>query len=142
MTDAELLQSWGSEEQRPFTGWDFSYLDGRIHQEQLPWSYAARAAALLDQSAAALDVGTGGGEQLLGLRDHWPPRLTATEDHPPNLRLATERLEPLGTRVVPVRLADDAPMPFADDEFDLVLDRHSAFNWNEVARVLARAGHS
>jgi SAM-dependent methyltransferase len=140
LTDAELLAAWEREEQRLFTGWDFSYLAGRMHQEQAPWSYTARAAALLDGSSCVLDLGTGGGERLLGLRGHWPPRLTATEDYPPNLRLATQRLAPLGVRVVPVRLADDAPMPFADGEFDLVLDRHSAFNWNEVARVLARGG--
>jgi hypothetical protein len=31
-------------------------------------------------------------------------------------------------------------MPFSDDEFDLVLDRHSAFNPREVARMLAPGG--
>ena len=31
-------------------------------------------------------------------------------------------------------------MPFADSEFDLILDRHSAFNPHEVARILAPGG--
>jgi hypothetical protein len=31
-------------------------------------------------------------------------------------------------------------MPFEDGEFDLVLNRHSAFNPNEVARILALGG--
>jgi SAM-dependent methyltransferase len=31
-------------------------------------------------------------------------------------------------------------MPFADDEFDLVLNRHGAFNAKEVARILAPGG--
>ena len=35
---SELIASWKWEEQRPFTGWDFSYLDGRWHEETPPWS--------------------------------------------------------------------------------------------------------
>ena len=31
-------------------------------------------------------------------------------------------------------------MPFADDEFDLVLNRHGAFNAAEMARILAPGG--
>jgi SAM-dependent methyltransferase len=42
--------------------------------------------------------------------------------------------------VVDVRLTDDGSMPFANDEFDLVLNRHSAFNPREVARILAPGG--
>jgi len=64
----------------------------------------------------------------------------ATEDYPPNFRLATERLAPLGVQVVDVPLGDDAPMPFTDGEFDLVLNRHSAFNAREAARILAPSG--
>jgi SAM-dependent methyltransferase len=41
---------------------------------------------------------------------------------------------------VDVRLADDGLMPFADGEFDLVLNRHSGFNAKEVARILAPGG--
>ena len=36
--------------------------------------------------------------------------------------------------------SDDAPMPFADGEFDLVLNRHAAFNAREAARVLSDGG--
>lgn len=80
------------------------------------------------QAASVIDLGTGGGERLLALQEHWPRRVVATEDYPPNFRLATERLAPLGVQVVDVPLGDDAPMPFTDGEFDLVLNRHSAFN--------------
>ena len=136
----DFVETWYREEQQPFTGWDFSYLSGRMAEERPPWSYADRAAALLDRATAALDVGTGGGERFLALRDHWPTRVTETEEYPPNLALVRERLEPLGVRVVDACLTDVDPLPFASGEFDLVLNRHSAFNSAEVGRVLAAGG--
>ena len=66
--------------------------------------------------------------------------VVATEEYAPNLKLATERLVPLGVKVVDVRLTDCDPVPFSDREFDLVLNRHSAFNPDEVARILRPGG--
>ena len=43
-------------------------------------------------------------------------------------------------RVFDVRLTDESLIPFSDCEFDLVLNRHSAFNPKEVARILAHKG--
>jgi SAM-dependent methyltransferase len=140
MSSNELIASWKQEEQFPFTGWDFSHLDGRMLEEEAPWSYSARAAELMRRSSAMVDLGTGGGERLLKLREHWPAKVVATEEYPPNFRLATQRLAPRGVKVVEVRLTDTYPMPFGDGEFELVLDRHSAFNPREVARMLAPGG--
>ena len=39
-----------------------------------------------------------------------------------------------------VPLTYDGPMPFVDDEFDLVLNRHSGLNCSEVARILIPGG--
>lgn len=127
---------WQQEEQAPFVGWDFSYLEGRMTQEQPPWSYEARAAEVLRGAASVLDMGTGGGERLLKLREYWPVKVVVTEDYPPNVRLARERLLPLGVRVEVVELTRDGVLPFNDAEFDVVLNRHSGFNPAEVARVL------
>lgn len=135
-----LLNDWRREETQPFAGWDFSYLAGRMTEDKEPWSYMDRAAALLDAATSAVDLDTGGAERLLKLREHWPPRMVATEEYPPNLALARQRLEPLGVPVVPVSLTDDDPMPFANGEFDLILNRHGAFNPAEIARCLARGG--
>jgi SAM-dependent methyltransferase len=134
------LAQWEAEEQVPFSGWDFSYLAGRMVEEALPWDYLAQAAARMDQARSALEMETGGGEKLLGLRPHWPPRLIATEEYLPNLALARQRLEPLGVHVAEVRCTEIDPLPFADGEFDLVLNRHGAFNPDEVARILALGG--
>jgi len=136
----ELVETWKREESQPFTGWDFSYLDGRMLEDQPPWDYLARAAELMRKSSAVLDMGTGGGERLLELQEHWPDKVVVTEDYPPNFKLARERLEPLGVRVENVPLSRDGVLPLADGEFDLVLNRHSGLNCAEVARILAPLG--
>ena len=139
-TTAALVASWKEEEAAPFSGWDFSYLEGRMHEEQTPWSYSTRAAALMRSVDSLLDMGTGGGERLLSLCDAWPTRVSVTEAHPPNVALCRERLQPLGVEVVDVALRDHDPMPFDDAVFGLVLNRHSAFNVDEVARILQPGG--
>jgi SAM-dependent methyltransferase len=140
MRTAELVKAWKSEEEQPFTGWDFSYLDGRMIEEQPPWSYPGRARALMRQSKSVLDMGTGGGERLLELRDDWPEKVVVTEEYPPNVKLANERLGSLGVQVVVVALRRDGPMPFESGAFDLLLNRHSGLNCAEVARILAPGG--
>jgi SAM-dependent methyltransferase len=140
LTNAELLQIWEAEEARPFVGWDFSYLSGRMTEEVLPWSYMTAAGVLMAKCASALDMGTGGGERILELKALWPERLTVTEAYQPNFELAKSRLEPLGVKVENVSLERTAAMPFPDGCFDLVLNRHSGFNPDEVCRVLARGG--
>lgn len=135
-----LLETWELEETQPFTGWEFSYLEGRMHEEQPPWSYPERAAALLAGASSVLDMGTGGGERFLALQPHWPDKVAVTEDYAPNVELATQRLAPLGVQVEEVGLGDDIPLPFADGEFDLVLNRQSGLGAGEVARILARGG--
>ena len=140
MSQDALIGAWQREEQQPFAGWDFSYLDGRMWQEHPPWSYATRAVELMKQATSVLDLGTGGGERLLDLRSSWPATVVATEAYPPNVQLAAQRLAPAGAQVVEVSLSDDGPLPFPDSSFDLVLDRHSAFNSAEIARILGPGG--
>ena len=136
----ELIKTWLQEEQKPFQGWDFSYLDGRLTGDRAPWSYLGLAAELMRHASSVVDMDTGGGEKLLDLREHWPERVVATEDYPPNFKLATERLSRLGVQVVRTTSSDAGPMPFVDGEFDLILNRHAAFNPSEVARILSVGG--
>ena len=140
MNREKLVQTWQDEEQKSFTGWDFSYLDGRMIEEQSPWSYLARAAELMQRSSAVLDMGTGGGERLLEMRENWPEKVLVTENYSPNVKLAEQCLGPLGVKVVNVSLTRDGLMPFGNGEFDLVLNRHSGLNCAEVARILAPGG--
>jgi SAM-dependent methyltransferase len=140
MTRSELIEQWKSEQRQPFSGWDFSYLAERMKEDPTPWDYMQRAGELLDGATAALDMDTGGGERLLELRPHWSKRMAACENYPPNLKLARERLEPLGVEVRDVSLTRVGAMPYADGEFDLLLNRHSTFNSAEVRRILAPSG--
>ena len=140
MNQEKLIEIWRYEEGQPFIGWDFSYLEGRMLEDQPDWSYSARAAELMRPSSSVLDLDTGGGERFLELREYWPQKVVATEHYPPNYKLATERLSPFGAKVIDIQLSDFGFMPFEDGEFDLVLNRHAAFNPAEVARVLTFGG--
>lgn len=137
----DLIEFWRQEEEAPFTGWDFSYLDGRMIEEDVPWSYEDRAQELMRQGTSVLDMDTGGGERLLAMRSAWPAQVVATEAYPPNVELARKRLQPLGVTVMDMDVDNEQNMPFVDEEFDLILNRHSAFKSSEVARVLLAGGH-
>jgi SAM-dependent methyltransferase len=136
----ELFEQWKREEQEPFAGWDFSYLDDRCHEEDPPWSYEEMVRALMVTASSVLDMGTGGGERLLALQDVWPPRVAVTEGYAPNLRLVRERLGPLGVEVIESQTPLYDELPFESGSFDLVINRHSGFNVREVERVLAPGG--
>lgn len=119
-------------------GWDFSWLDGRATEQRPSWGYARSMGERMATASAALDLQTGGGEVLASIPRL--PRLTvATEGWPPNVTKATRLLHPLGVAVVAD--ADEPPLPFADEAFDLVVSRHPVKPWwSEIARVLAPGG--
>ncbi|MFD8392768.1 methyltransferase domain-containing protein [Streptomyces sp. NPDC059680] len=127
----------------PTEGWDFSWFEGRADEERPSWGYAVSAGERLAGAEAALDIQTGGGEVFdFALATAAPARpvlAAATEGWPPNVAKATALLRPRG--VVVVAAADDAPLPFADEAFDLVLSRHPVRPyWEEIARVLRPGG--
>ena len=93
------------------TGWNFSeFGDGYIEQ-QPPWSYGALAREALSGASSALDLGTGGGEVLLQLRDALPPDTVATEGWAPNIPVASSNLSPHGIAVVRYDADTDARLP-------------------------------
>lgn len=140
MDDDTLLAQWRREEQQPFAGWDFSYLEGRHVEEQPPWSYDALVRALLPGADSLLDMGTGGGERLSSFADAFPPRTVATEGYPPNVPVARANLAPLGVEVVEYDIERHPRMPFPDATFDAAINRHEAYDAREVARILKPGG--
>ncbi|TVZ82717.1 methyltransferase family protein [Streptomyces sp. BK340] len=127
----------------PTEGWDFSWFEGRATEARPSWGYARSAGERLARAEAALDIQTGGGEvlgfALGGAGEAGPVLIAATEGWPPNVAKATALLRPRG--VVVVAAPDDAPLPFADAAFDLVLSRHPVRpDWAEIARVLRPGG--
>jgi SAM-dependent methyltransferase len=124
----------------PMQGWDFSYLSRteRMASEPLPWSYGSLVIAAMADAGSMLDMGTGGGEFLSALRP-LPLDTHATEGWAPNIPIARKRLEPLGIAVYGFASEDD-PLPFPDQTFDLVINRHEAYDPAEVLRVLRPGG--
>lgn len=135
--DTELREWLLYEEQVPLEGWNFSYIAERGREDPLPWSYTVIVRDALSGARSLLDLGTGGGERLASLT-LLPADTHATEGYSPNIPVARARLEPLG---VQVHAIDDwRSLPFPDDHFDLVIDRHEAYNPNDVYRLLRRGG--
>jgi SAM-dependent methyltransferase len=127
----------------PTDGWDFSWFEGRATEARPSWGYAPAMAARLAGATAALDIQTGGGEvldfALAQVEPKAPVLAVATEGWPPNVAKATALLRPRGVAVVAT--PEDAPLPFADEAFDLVSSRHPVSpDWAEIARVLRPGG--
>jgi SAM-dependent methyltransferase len=136
----------------PFEGWDFSWLEGRGHENLPPWDYRHEAAGALRTATTALDIDTGGGEVLASLPS--PLFTVATEGYPPNVPVAARRLALLGVHVVAAGSAPDnvdqsttvtpaslgTHLPFADHTFDVVVNRHASYWPVELARVLHSGG--
>lgn len=138
MHTGDLIASWKAEEQIAHVhGWDFSHVDGRVVEDALPWDYREQIFHYLKPEMQILDIDTGGGEFLLSL--HHPYRNTsATENYPPNIELCQKTLLPLG---IDFRLANGKGiLPFEDERFDLVLNRHGDLNPEEIYRVLKPGG--
>lgn len=120
-----------------FQGWDFRWLNGRMLQEEPPWDYVRLVKEQFTNTFSLLDMGTGGGELLTSLIP-LPQDTHATETYPPNQSIARERLAPLGVTVH--ALEQDAPLPFNDSHFDLLINRHEQYDPLEVHRVLKPGG--
>lgn len=129
----------------PLSGFDFSFLDGRVDEQPLPWDYLDVVHGHLGWPL--LDMGTGGGEVFSRLAP-FAGTTVATEAWLPNVAIAAERLHPLGAWVVQVEPAPDngawtgdgGRLPFRDAAFGLVVNRHEAFSPTEVWRVLRPGG--
>lgn len=133
----ELKKICLAEEAAGFSGWNFSHLRGRWKDEQQPWDYEQILKEYLKPEHKLLDMGTGGGEFLLSL-NHPTTQCSVTEGWEPNVKLCRERLEPLG---ICVRKIDDPKhIPYADEAFDIVINRHEAYDLNEVYRILKPEG--
>ncbi len=98
-----LLEEWKREEREPSDVWNESHVSGRIREEKPTWSYEETVREALSGCRALLDLATGDGEWLHRLKDFFPPRTAATGDYHPHLRMARERLEPLGVEIVESR---------------------------------------
>lgn len=140
MNKEAFIKTWKSEESiAHIHGWDFSHFDGRFHsmEDDLPWDYKSVIQHYLKPEHAILDIDTGGGEFLLTLQ-HPYANTSATEGFPPNVTLCSETLLPLGIDFR--EMHDYKQMPFDDEVFDIVLNRHGDYDPEEIYRILKPGG--
>ena len=131
------IDYWKSEEQKSFQGWNFSYLDSRWDSDPLPWDYKELILKNKKMNDHLLDMGTGGGEFLLTL-EH-PYHLTyITESYPPNVKKCQDTLSPSGICVK--QSYDGQPIPYENNTFNLVINRHEEFDPREIFRILKPGG--
>ena len=140
MTQQELVASWKEEEKIAYIhGWDFSHIDGRyLEKNELPWDYRETVLRYLKPDMKLLDVDTGGGEVLLSL-NHPYENTAASEGYPPNAALCRQTLLPLG-----IDFREGVgwePLPFEDEQFDIVINRHGSFVPSDLYRMLKPGGY-
>lgn len=139
MNRAELKSIWKKEEKTAYIkGWDFSHIHGRYEEENdLPWDYEKIVRQYLTDTAKVLDYDTGGGEFLLSL-NHPFARTAATEGFEPNVRLCQEKLLPLGIDFKECNTP--SRIPYDNETFDMIINRHGNFDARELYRLLKKGG--
>lgn len=140
MENQKLIEFWKEEEKlAKIIGWDFSHLKGRWIDEEktLPWDYKKTILKYLRKQMKILDIDTGGGEFVLSL-NHPAENISVTEKYPPNYQLCKKTLSPLG---ITVENASANQLPFENESFDIVLNRHGDLDAKEVFRVLKKGGY-
>jgi SAM-dependent methyltransferase len=138
MNIEKLRESWQAEESiARIKGWDFSHVNNKVKEDEMPWNYKQLIQRYIKENDKILDIDTGGGEFLLSLKH--PYELTsATEGFAPNVALCRQRLGELGIDFR--EMTDYSRMPFGDDEFDVVINRHGAYDAEEIYRILKPGG--
>lgn len=126
-----------SEYNAPFAGWDFSYVKGRMIEDELPWNYKTVIENNFPGKQRLLDMGTGGGEFLCSL-SNLPNSVYATESYEPNIPIAEKRLSEKNFVLKPVQ--NDNDLPFDDNYFDIVINRHNSFDVHELQRIMKKDG--
>lgn len=134
-----LKTMWKQEEEiAHIHGWDFSHIQGRYEEENdLPWNYEKLVRQYLKSNMYIMDYDTGGGEFLLSL-NHPYEKTSATEGYPPNVKLCSEKLLPLGINFKECN--NPSEIPFEDEMFDLIINRHGGFDTMELYRLLRHNG--
>ena len=138
MDKEKLFSEWKKEESiAHIKGWDFSHIEGRFFEDtDFPFDYRGEIKKHLRPNMKLLDIDTGGGEFLLSLA-HVAENTAATEGFSLNASLCRQTLLPLG---IDFKETTAKSLPFADESFDIVINRHGDLCAKEFARVLKKGG--
>jgi len=120
-----------------FSGWGFSYIKGRMTEDKLPWDYKKIVENNLIGKESLLDMDTGGGEFLCSLLN-LPKNVCATEGYEPNIPVAEKKLKEKSFLLKPIKT--NSEIPFDNEYFDIVINRHGSYEINELKRILKKGG--
>jgi SAM-dependent methyltransferase len=134
----DLFAKLNEEYDKDFSGWDFSYLDGKAIEDSLPWDYRDIVNEYIVGKKNLLDMGTGGGEFLNSITI-LPNQTVATEAYLPNVPIARELLAKRNIEVFQVD-DEEKDLPFSNNEFELIINRHESYNEDELKRILKKDG--
>jgi len=135
----KLYELWKKEEEIAYIkGWDFSHIADRyVEEDTLPWDFKLVIKNYLTDQMSLLDMETGGGEFLFDL-NHPYLKTSAIEGYKPNVEFCKNKLLPMG---IDFKEADGTNiLPFDDNKFDIVTNRHGDYNIKELKRVLKPDG--
>lgn len=118
-------------------GWDFG--DVKVLSEGVEWDFVQEVKSRCNSSEVLLDIGTGGGENLLKLS---PSLLFAVGIDLSKEMIQTAESNLRNSAVSNVRFFQmpAGELQFPDGFFDLVTSRHAPFSSKEVFRALKTGG--
>jgi SAM-dependent methyltransferase len=128
--------------------WGAGFIDGRYLPGEPSWTWPELARPYLDSAERLLDMGTGDGGWLRTL-EPWPASTIAYEEWWPTVSTAAATLRPYGAHLVVCLGSDDnrvsartrPRLPFATASFDVITNRHEAFDAHDVRRLLRPGGN-
>ena len=119
--------------------WDFSKFE--IESESLTnWDLDEILNNLATKDSRILDLGTGGGEQLL---EHFPDcqEILGTDFAEEMIETAKRNLKKSGRKNIDFRLMDNLKMDVPDNYFDIVVARHTVTDPKQIYKCLKDGGH-
>ena len=127
--------------------WGAGFLQRRYQPGATSWSWSELARGDIGKANRMLDMGTGDGGVLRSLAP-LPAFTVAYEEWLATLPAASTKLRSLGVHLVVCQGSDDnlsgvrtrPRLPFRDGTFDVVLNRHEAFDASDVRRLLTPGG--
>ncbi len=121
----------------PRRGWDFSRM--QTDRDPVPWEYREVVRRYLAPADYVLDVGTGGGEIFCSLADAFTRGIGIDPD-PAMIAAAADATPADLAEKVTWAVGNAAQIPYLDETFDVVLNRHAVLDAGEMMRVLRPGG--
>jgi SAM-dependent methyltransferase len=120
---------------QPRRGWDFSRMSATRHP--VPWEYTEVVRRYLTPNCRVLDIGTGGGEELVKLATHFGEAVGIDVD-PEMVEVASSNAVDMAN--LRFHVSTDR-LEAVEGQFDVILDRHAPFDLGAVRRHLVTGGY-